>query len=287
MSKQFKQKKQHLGIIYGLMGGVAFAMAAWGIDSIALASANISYPFMKFIPGLLICALVGCLIGWITIRLDSHLVAIGLWFLFAVLLTWLVIWLPFSGTPAMIKFFQPNLTSWIDYRQVDHLQQFKILGMIIIALPSIICGLLEINIIEQSLSSSNNGGIFTLILVCGFLLGVAGLGADNLINTIFREPIQVLDDSFQFAIDNEGKEVDKVIARRMYLSTVEDLGGLLQKPRRMTVIAYDGTLAQVDILVNFDGAWVKCTTIYSHPIRCELILLPAYKILKTAIDLNF
>jgi hypothetical protein len=271
MKEEFNRRKQRLGLIYGFFGGLAFSFAAWGYDAIILATSHHTNAFIKFFPGLLLSLAAGCLVGWMTIRLHNHLAAVGLWFLFALLLNWMVIRLTFSTTPLLIKQFQPYLVEWMNYPHINQLQQYRIIGMVLVTVPCVICGLLEINIIEQILLSPHNGSIINIILVCSLLLGAAGLGADYLINVHFRKPVQELDSLFTFAQENQGKEVNKEVAKRRHLSTVAGISDLLKEPRKLTLIAFDETLAQVNIMVNFNGTWVKCTTIYNQPIFCEVI----------------
>jgi len=103
-------------------------------------------------------------------------------------------------------------------------------------------------------------------------MGIAGLGVDDMINKPFREPVQVLDNLFDFAIANHGKEVDITLARKKHLSAVEDITDLLLiNGRRITLIGFDPMLGQLDFLVDFHGTWVRCTTIYSQPTDCILV----------------
>ncbi|MFZ3071369.1 MAG: hypothetical protein WA110_09660 [Anaerolineaceae bacterium] len=287
MTAQFNRKQQRLGLIYGLVAGVVFAFTAWGIDAIKLSNAHIAYPFMKFLPGLIICVLTGCLVGWASIRIGKTWVALLLWLLFAVLLVWLMIYLPIKGNAALIKQFQPNLSGFIEYPMVANVEQFRIIGMIALGLPCLLCGFFESHLVDQALASSSSMGTITMILVCALLMSGAGFGADDLINKHFREPVQVLDQLFEFALKNDGKEVEKTIARRMHLSVVEDLADLLHNPRQLTLIAYDSMLGQVDILVNFGGSWVRCTAIYSQPTRCDPVHELSLKQYLAAIDPGF
>jgi hypothetical protein len=171
----------------------------------------------------------------------------------------------------LIKTFRPELLEWIDYPLIYNINQFRTLGGIVIIFPALICGLLENNVVEAVLMSSHKGAILTVILACSVLMGMAGFAGDELINKHFRAPAVVLDKLFDFAIKHQGEEVDEVVARRIHLSTVKSVEELLPRPRKVTLIAYDEMLAQMDFLVDFDGIWVKCTTIYSQPTMCEQV----------------
>lgn len=271
MAAPFVRKKQLTGLFYGLVAGAVFSLTAWGMDAVKLAGANMAFPFMKFIPALIVCALAGGLAGWLSIRVGHWLVSIILWLLFALLVVWLVLWLPIEGSAELLRFLSPNLTHWIEYVSIDGLMQFRVVGLIVIGIPCLLCGVVENNLVEQALAAQGVGGWIAMLLVAALLLGAAGFAADELLNRHFREPAQALDDLFEFAAEHQGKEVEKTLARRMRLSVAKPLGDLVKNPRRMTLVAYDSTLGQMDFLVDFRGTWARCKVIYSQPTQCDIM----------------
>ena len=271
MSDQFTKRREHLGVSYGLIAGIAFSLAAWGFDAVSLAKAHVAYPWTKFLPGLLMCSLVGGLIGWVSIKISKGLVTILLWVIYGLMLVGLIIWMPYHVSPYLIKVLKPMLIDWVNYPIVANVNQFRIVGMIVIALPVILCGLLENILVDSVLMSSHTGAIITLILGCGFIMALAGFAGDELTNKHFREPIQALDDLFKFAIDHQGEELDSLLIRRKHLKSLDGLDDILPRSRQLTLIAFDEFLAQMDIMVNFEGVWVKCTMIYSQPIICKQV----------------
>ena len=271
MAAPFVRKKQRIGFFYGLVAGAVFSMTAWGIDAIQLAGAHVSFPFIKFIPAFLICALAGGIVGWLSIRIGHWLASIILWLLLAVLAVGLVLWLPVEGNALLLRYLSPNLTRWIAYPAVDAMEQFRVVGMIVIGLPCLLCGIMESNLVDQTLSAPGAGGWIAMLLVASLLLGAAGFAADELLNRHFRESAQSLNQMLDFAAENQGKTVEKTLARRMRLSVAKPLGDLVEKPRRITLIAYDSMLGQMDYLVDFRGTWARCKVIYSQPTQCDLL----------------
>ncbi|MDY6873718.1 MAG: hypothetical protein SVR81_07105 [Chloroflexota bacterium] len=267
----FNRKKRRLGTIYGLIAGLAFSIAAWGKDGIALATLHVSYAWIKFLPGAMISCLIGGLVGWGSVKIAKSWVALILWIVFGLILVWLIIWVPFVSTPYLLEVLQPGLGEWLNYPMVAHANQLKIIGIIVITLPVFLCGLAEMNTIETVMMSSHSGAILAVILVCSILMGAAGSAGDNLANKQFRDPLQALENLFQFAIAAEDEEVDEVVKRRMRLAVVADLDEVLTKPYRITLVAFDSPRAQMDFLVDFGGTWVKCTTVYSQPVLCEQV----------------
>lgn len=86
MNIAIKRKKRILGLFYGLFGGAAFSVTAWGFDGWLLSHAHAAFPWLNFIAGLMICIIVAALAGWLTARLDSSMIGILVWMSVACLL---------------------------------------------------------------------------------------------------------------------------------------------------------------------------------------------------------
>ena len=263
--------KPLLGLIYGLVGGLAFAVFTWGVDAWLLAQANATFFWVKFIPGLIICVLAGGIVGWLTIRFDRHWVALLLWSLLALLFTWLITWLPLKFTPYIENVLNPDLAQWLNYSKVEQLIQFGVTGFLIVGFAAIISGLLEINLVEHAFTTPYGLAPIIIMFVSLISFGLAGSASDQLLNVNLREPVEVVDNLFQFAADNQGQEVPVDIARKIHLSAlnaVTDLDDLLGTSRQLTLVSFDPALGMMDIIVDFDGSLVKCTVIYAQPTNC-------------------
>ncbi len=268
---KFKSKKQLIGLIYGMASGLFFAIFAWGIDAVLLARANAMYAWIKFIPGLLICLAVGSAVGWLTIYLENHGFSVIIWGAFAILLTTLAIWLPISGTENFIKLLDPDSAQWLNYPGIDSIEQFRIVGFLTIGLASIICGILEINLVDQVMLSSHNSSLVVMLFTCLVIMGLAGSASDYLINIHFREPIQALNHVIQTMVDYGNEEIPVEVAREQHLSAINRLDIDFSNPRRLTLLSFDKTLGNMTVLVNFPDTAFKCTMIYSQASNCSLI----------------
>ena len=72
MNNSTRKKNLFMGLVYGLTAGFAFAFFAWGLDAIMLLRAHAAFPWVKFIPGMLICTVAGGLVGWVTIKVQKR-----------------------------------------------------------------------------------------------------------------------------------------------------------------------------------------------------------------------
>lgn len=263
------KKKQIVGLLYGLAAGLAFSIFAWGIDAILIAYAHGSYSFVKFIPGMLISVIIGGLVGWITVRIQNHLISVGVWLLFALMLSRLFIWLPIKAAPWLIKLFDNHLGEYLNYPFYKDMGQINWFGFATIALVAIICALIENILIDQALFSTGKVVLAIPIVVCALCFSLAGNAVDGLFNKSIREPILAVNKLMQFAVDNLDKEVSAEVSRSMHLAAVKTITEYLPRERSLILSNFDQSFGQVDVLVDFDGYWVKCTTVYNQVTFCK------------------
>ena len=274
MDTQFEKRKQGRGLLFGSIAGFAFAVMAWGMDALQLAQAHVAWPLAKFLPGLVLCMLAGGLAGWLSMRLGKVWAAILLWLALAGFFTWLVMWLQLQFSPRLFAIFDPRIGDLIFYPALDREIQYWAFTFVVVAFVSILCGLLEIHLIDQSMLGQGSLALLSPLLISLALFGFAGVSADDLVTKNFRTPILAMDKLIQFAIDNEGKELPPVVVRQQRLSVVKDLYGVIDRPRSLILTGYDRTLGQMEILVDFSGKWVRCTVIYNQPTMCKISGLP-------------
>lgn len=277
MEAHFSQKKQRMGLFFGIIAGLAFSLTAWGLDAIQLAQAHAAYPLLKFLPGFVISLLTGALVGWLTIRLERLWIGILLWLGLAGVFTWLVMWLPLKGAPILLRLLEPNQAHLLYYPMIDSQTQFTAMGLIVIGFVSLICGLMEIHLVDQALMGQGAIALVSPLLISLTVYALAGTSGDYLINRHFREPLQAMDKLIQFAADNQGKDVPVIVARQKRLSVVKGLDDLIVYPRKLTLIGYDEMLGQMDFLVNFSGNWVRCSVIYNQPTMCKRLMLDSLR----------
>lgn len=269
MESKFNTKKQFLGCLYGATAGLVFALAAWGIDALLLSQSNVKHPLINFVPGFFILITVGILIGWMSIKIEKGWFTLALWLGFGILCTWMITWLPVHGRALILKNIEPELANLIKFPELDSLGQLWFFGLFVIALPSLIAGLMEEILVDQALASSAKSGVLFMVLACLFFFGVAGIAGDHLVNVKFREATLVTDSLIQFASENYGLEVDKDVARKIHLSALNEIEDLVLKPYKITIIESDQFLGRIELLVDFNEDLAICTVFYAQPVRCS------------------
>lgn len=273
MKPELSRKKQIAGLLYGLAAGLAFAIFAWGVDAILLARAHGAFTWVKFIPGLLICLLSGALAGWLTALFEKVWLSILIWLAQALLFAHLILWLPLKVAPAIIKLFNPALGDFLKYPYYPELQQNLWIGFVFIAAVSIVCALLENILVDQALFSSGRFAIIVPLVVSAMAFALIGKTTDTLLNKNLRDPILSVDKVIEFTIENDGKEVSKEVARKMRLFAFSQVENAITPQRKLILSNFDEMVGQVDVLVDFEGQWVKCPVIYNQVSVCSQVFV--------------
>lgn len=274
MKPKVSKQKQITGLLYGLVAGLTFAVLAWGIDGIQLARAHGAFSWIKFVPGLLVCIICSGLAGWLVVKIQNSLLGVVFWLSVVFVYSQLILWLPIRVAPFLIKLFNGALGNYLQYPYYSELNQNLWFGFAVFAIIGIINGLVENILIDQALFSSSKIAILTPLLVCGLSFGLAGSIGDSLLNKNLREPVQIVDELIQFAQDNYDKEVPPAVAKSMHLGALTPVMQYVTLDRKLVLSNYDQYLGQVEVLVDFEGKWVKCVTIYNQVTNCR----PAFEI---------
>ena len=271
MIANVSQKRINLGIRYGFIAGLFFTLTAWGLDAFFLTRYNVVLPFVKLLPGLLVCLPAGILVGYLTARFESGVVTLLLWLGLAVLFTYMTLYLPLKFVPWAIGKIQPDYIPLIKIEGLTNIGHYWFFGIFAMGFGCVLCGILENLLIDQSLASSSLVGAHLPMLVCLAIMVGTGLSGDMLMTSHFREPVAVIDTLLKNGAAYYDQEVDKLEARKMHLTVVRPLDDLVLEPYKLTLIASDNYLGVMKVVVEFDTQKALCNVVYSQPTFCEII----------------
>jgi uncharacterized protein with PQ loop repeat len=263
--------KRRAGFLYGMIAGLAFAITLWGVDGYLLSQAHAYYPWIKFISGSAITILVGGLAGWLVTTIEKALVGLLIWFAAGGIFAWLTVLVPIVIAPALMGLLDPELQSLLHYGSYGNLSSMVGVSFAWIAIAIFIVAAIQIPMIEQSVFSVSILGKIVPHLICSLLMLSSGAILDNLHNLPLRQPIQSLDLTIQFTLNNRDREVDPKVARELHVAALRTVQDWLSEDRRLVVGQYDQLLENINVLVNFNGVWVECETIFGHPLYCQPI----------------
>lgn len=269
MKPDVRKKKQILGLLFGLVAGLAFTIFAWGVDAVLLARAHGAYPWIKFIPGLIICLVSGGFVGWLTMLIKSSGLGTFAWLCLGLLFSRLVYWLPVKIFPAMVGLLNNPIGDYLNYTDTRQINEITWLGSFILLLVAVGFGTYEKDLITEFVYSNGASNLFVSIVICFISFALAGMLSDTLVNKKLRQPIQVLERSFQYVLDNETSELPEELARVTDLAEIYKFAPYISGRRILIPSSLLQGADQVEVLVVLSGIWVKCTTVFSRIIHCE------------------
>ena len=264
-----KTRKLTFGLIYGLTGGLVFAVFALGVNAFQLARAHFAYPWLAFIPGLLLALALGGCAGTFSMWVENALLGAAAWLATGVLLGSMAVWLSLRIAPALLPSLEPVLKNWPLFSWLEAYSFYTTLVSVITGVTFLIVGLLETALVEQAAFSAYGSAMLMPVIVCSLAAGLAGGVTDNIVNERFRKSAIALDNLFSFAIENQGVEVDPQSARQIRLATVKPIESILSKDRRLFYLVFAEPADKGQILVDFNGQWAVCDVISEQPVFCR------------------
>lgn len=268
-SAKIESLKRAYGMYYGIAAGLGFAGASWGWDGYLLSSANGYLPWVKFIAGVILCVVAGGLIGRFTSISERSLVGFLIWLACSSFFAWLTIAVPLQITPLIASNLDPQLGLMLDYGADIGFMLRLGTALMWIAPFMAIAGLIQLPLVEPAVFSTSFFGKIGPLLVGMIIMGIAGGMTDTLINAHFRNATIAMDNTIQFVLDNEGKDVDPGLSRRMFSASLRSVRAYVSDSRRLFVGDYDEYLDIIHVLVQFEEGWVDCSVIYEQPGYCQ------------------
>jgi hypothetical protein len=257
--------------VLGGITGFAFATALWAYETVLLIQAHVAYPWIPYLVGTISFVIVCMSAALLTCLLNRALLGIVLWLVAARLLAELVIYIPLKIAPRLMVFFEPGLQSILPAYPINAtFRSWGGLGTLGVGIFLGILGLLQITLVDQAIPATSSAGHLMPYFIFIPAIFLASVMVSDMINQPLRAPMLATNDLIQFAINHQDTSVDPAIARQMHLSTIDPISDLINRPRRLFLGHYDDSFFQVDVLIDFGGAWVDCATVNLQPVFCKL-----------------
>lgn len=257
-----------VGVMYGLLAGVAFSLAAWGADALSLARAHVYFPWLKLSIGLIPGLAVGTLAGYLTARFESTVARILIWAAVGAGLSLLAGWIAHEIAYAALGWLDPNLQRMVNLSTVISVQTNMIFSAVILAGIGVLAGVFQGNFMDSTWGApAAFSRILPVIIWTAFFI-ISGLVVDNRINEPMRSPVVKIGSIIEYRNQTKG-EIDPVTAHEMYLDIFNPFSDLLGRPYRLILGRYDQLIHSVEVYVNFDGQWLDCSVIGNQPTFCQ------------------
>jgi len=262
------QTKHRFGIFYGAVVGLAFALTTWGADAVLLYSAHAYQPWLKLVVGLLVCAPVGGLAGWLAIRVDKPIFSIFVWLGAAGVFAWFSTANSFQIFPLLVVNASPQFASFIDYANQTDLASRTAFISFWGAIFGGLVGVFQLPISERAIFSTSWGARLFSLLLPIVIMVACGLYVDNYNNEPLRAPVISVNRVVEFANATRGQMVDPALAREMRRYAIRDIEAWLGQPYFLIVSSFDSDIGQVHVYANFEGKWADCPVFYAQPSIC-------------------
>ncbi len=253
----------------GALGGLIYALFAWGWDAYLMFTAHASLPFAKLVIGAIPSVAIFVLISWASIRSSHMVVRMLLWMAAACGLSFLVSLLTFQIFAEVLKTALPDVSASINYFTPAGIRGRLFVIMVMTNILFIVGGLLSDNAGEAIFSSSGTIGWMIPVLLCLAFFAGAGYVADSNFNAELRDQLISVDEQLEEVaqLDLEDlSERDQRLVRRFTKLNV-DLDG----PRKLLIGSFDDSFSQVQMLINFNGQWAQCLVLNGHVGNCALM----------------
>lgn len=262
-------------LLYGATVGIIFALVFWGYDAFLLSQAHAAYAWLPLVIGLMFSSVIFTLVALLTYLANKSIVGLIIWVMAARLVIELTIAIPIKITPIVMKILEPELAAWIPSHAYN--TTFKVwisMGFLWLAIFSGILGLMQLILVEQIAHVSIPFKRVSPYVLISIIMLIGSLVANNLINEQFRSPILAINGLVNFAVDNKDIDVEPILARQMHLGALGGVRDFLKPSFRLFLGGYDDTFSQVDVLIDFDGKWILCSTVNGTPTYCRMTKFP-------------
>ncbi len=264
-------RKLRIGMLYGIVAGLSFATASWGVDSFLLSQAHALYPWLRFILGAAICSSAGGIVGWLVARHEKGLLGLLLYLALGLVFSWLIVVLPFRIFPMVVGWLNPEAGSLLNYTFYEGFSSRFVIATIWISLFAALVGVLQLPLTEPAAFALSFFGKAAPLLVCSVVMFINGVIVDTLNNEPLRTAVLHMNNTIQFSVEHQGEEVDQALARTMRVSSLRAVEDVISQPRKLIVGSYDQFLDQIHVLVRFGNTWVDCVVVYNQPSFCEYV----------------
>jgi hypothetical protein len=258
-------------LLLGVTAGLVFSLSLWAYEAFLLIQAHVAYPWIPVLVGTILCVLACTVAALLTWLANRALLGAIFWVLTSRLIAELAVYIPLKIAPALMMILEPGLRSRLPVYPVNAtLQTWAGFGTVWLAIFFLILGLLQLTLVESSVPSTTAAGRLGAYFVFIPVMVLASVMSSNMINEQLRAPLLGTNNTIQFFIDNQNTSVDPIIARQMHMSTISDISSVINRPRRLFLGQYDDYYGQVNVLIDFTGEWVNCSTVYAQPVFCAL-----------------
>ena len=257
-SLEYKKRKAHLAIWFGLIAGLTFSIVLWGIDAVSLAGAHAISPWAKMLFGILPVVGICVLTAWISSRIDHGLVSLVLWLVCALVIGIFACHIPFEGLTFIYKLFNADVAAQIQYTFNSGVTARTVIVALICAVLGAMSGVFFGFLLENVHNSASvMGVIVSYVIWAAFFAGSASV-VDQMIQLPLRSPVEAINNLIDQKLQSEITPISQEQARALHLSSLNGILDVVEQPRKLVLSNYDSVMIQTSVSIKFGSQWVEC-----------------------------
>lgn len=266
--KRHQADLQRMGLIFGLLAGLAYGMALWGWNALQLWRAAAEPAWLMAGISILLVTVIGGLAGWLCARTDNAFVAFLTWVAVGVLFSWLALQTNFHLINQAVDLFYPEFRGLHVFPLESFIRLFRGVMFVIIGFATGLAGVFQLYMVEAAVNAGSGPGRVTILIVNLVMFSAVGGIADYICQRPLREPVV----SLAFSINEvksasaEGREPDGMSQRALKV-----LGDRINRPYKLFSGTNDpNSLISGTVHLDFGGEWALCSVFESGLGYCDL-----------------
>jgi hypothetical protein len=181
-------------VVYGLIFGLGFAVVLWLPDALQLQRASVYLAWAKLPVGLILCASVGALTGWVATRMRWSFFTLLSWAAGGAVMAWIAGHVPYEGLNLIAGLDAANALGATTHPFYLYAAGLTGIGIIVGLFAGFFAGLVQFIVVEWAWDRSTRSHRigFRSILALSVCLPIAAIFAaytDTVINVPIRKPV--------------------------------------------------------------------------------------------------
>lgn len=253
-----------LGLINGLLIGLALALGVWGLQVVNLAGVPVPLQYPSILVGTLFLAAICAVTGWITGRFEQIIIVFLLWLVAGMLATLLIAYQPTIGRTLTVWVADSRFRSLPIYpSQIVSLTAPILAGFFIFMAFGFLALLQNYRLETIAVEVDENGrlqrrGWFLLLLPLPILI-VAGAITAALFNDPGTQALQLVHRAIPVVVNSEGDLFAQGLEDGLNYSAFNSVRDQLTTDYVLRLGEIDPLNSITYVVVHFDqGAWVTC-----------------------------
>ncbi|MEZ4518972.1 MAG: hypothetical protein R3C44_19840 [Chloroflexota bacterium] len=264
-----------LGLLNGLLIGLALATGAWGIEAIRVFRLPVRLYLPTLILGMVVVTLLGAFVGWLTSRIAKTAITVPLWLVVAVITVLIINYLSYYGRTFIVWLADPRFWGRDVYPyEISSMISGVIVGGFLIYVVVGMLALLQGYRLENMVGNLggktrlNRSAWFSLLWPLPFVFLAAYFTRSSLFDPA-AIAASVTNNAIETVQTYEGDLTQLGIQEGVNYDALRGVQDQIQGPYSLNLAEISPANTSVTVTANFDnGSWIYCRLINDQLSHC-------------------